>query len=381
MNTYIYRSIILVVLITCWTCSLVYGQTSLSLGVRYDTFADDRSPEGAGNELTIPFGAEYQGERLSLRIESAYSRAIVDHGTDPEAEIASMTDTLLAGSYLFPDLPVGVIVGVDVNLPTGKEQLRHIEQAAEAGERHDLWEVDDFGEGLNVGLNLGLVKELGPLNMGLNGAYIVKMEYNPTEEVSNDDFDPGDQALLSAVLRWKTAPWVKLETTMAYSYFFPEKTNGKEAFQEGEKITVGGQMHIQCQPIAILLGMQSMVQGKSKEIMGDTLRTESDNSNGAELFGWVDLLYRISPKLDLQVLGDIRNYGESDRKNVVTDLPFQGHRIRYAAGPGVTYLLNTNLSWNAVVKYFVMEQERDMTQEQDVTFQGMNISVGITYTF
>jgi hypothetical protein len=182
------------------------------------------------------------------------------------------------------------------------------------------------------------------------------------------------------VLTWKAASGIDVEGGMAYSHFFVEKTNGKDSYQEGGKVAFSGRVRVQRQPLDMVIGVQHMVQGKSKEIMGDTLKTEPDNSNGAERFGWVDLLYRISPTLDLHLLGDIRQYGESDRKNTVTGLPFQGRRIRYAAGPGVTYLLNDALSWHVVAKYFVMEQERDMTQDQDVTFRGMNISTGITYT-
>lgn len=382
MKTHGYVFLIVFFIMTfCSTSPLAYGETTVSTGVRYDTFTNDLSPEGTGTELTIPFGAIYKRDRLLLRLEAAYSRATVNSGADADANISSFSDTLLAGSYTFPDWPVGIIVGVNVNIPTGKEQLRRTEQAVEAGERHDLFEVDDFGEGLNIGLNLGLVKEFGSLNVGLNGAYIFKGQYDPTKDVSNDDFAPGDQALIFAALKWKANSWVEVGSIMTYSHFFPEKTNGQETYQEGGKMALGGHVRVQRQPIEIVVGLQNMVQGKSKEIMGDTLKNESENSNGSELFGWIDMIYRVSPKLDLQMLGDIRNYGESDRKNEVTGLRFNGHRFRYAIGPGVTYVVNDHFTWNAVAKYFVMEQERDVLLNQDVTFRGVNISVGVRYTF
>ncbi len=123
------------------------------------------------------------------------------------------------------------------------------------------------------------------------------------------------------------------------------------------------------------------MQGKNKELVGDTLETEPDNSNGNELFGWFDLTYRVSPKLDLQVLGDIRNYGESDRKSAANGLPFEGRRLRYAVGPGAMYVLNEHVSCNVLAKFFIMEQKRDMLLDQDVTFRGVNLSMGVTYTF
>lgn len=141
MKTHVYGLLIMFFIMTlCSTSALVYAETSVSLGVRYDTFSDDQSPKGTGTEVTFPVGAIYRQERWFLRIESAYSRASVDPGADVDAEISSFTDTLLAGSYMLPDLPVGVVVGLDVNVPTGKTRLDNTAQKAEAEERHDLYE-------------------------------------------------------------------------------------------------------------------------------------------------------------------------------------------------------------------------------------------------
>lgn len=381
MKTYMRVLLIIIALIVCNTGSFVYGETSISMGVRYDTFSDDQSPKGTGTELTIPFGAIYRRDRLLLRLEAAYSRANVDPGADATADIRSFTDTLLAGSYMFLNLPVGIVVGLDVNVPTGKERLGQTEQVAEAGERHDLFEVDNFGEGLNVGLNLGLVKKLGPLNLEVSGTYIFKQQYDPTREISGDDLDPGDQTLVFAMLQWKAASWCRMETMTAYSHSFPEKIDGRKSFQEGDKVLLGGTLRLRRHPLEFALGVQNMVQGKGKELVEGTLKTEPENSNNPELFGWFDLTYRVSAKLDLQMRGDIRHYGESDRKMELNGLPFEGERLRYAIGPGAMYLLNEHISCNVLAKFFLMEQKRDILLDQDVTFRGVNVSVGATYTF
>jgi hypothetical protein len=378
MKTYVYVLLILVVIMPS---PLAYGEMAVSMGVRYDTFSDDQSPEGTGTELTLPVGVLYKQERWLLRLEAAYSRARVDLDENTDADIRSFTDTLLAGSYMFLDLPVGIVVGLDVNVPSGKERLRQTEQPAEAGERHDLFEVDNFGEGLNVGLNLGLVKELGPLNLEVSGAYIFKQQYDPTREISGDDLNPGDQTLVFAMLHWKVASWCRVETMTAYSHSFPEKIDGRKSFQEGEKVLLGGTLRLRRHPLEFALGVQNMVQGKGKELVEDTLTTEPENSSNPELFGWFDLTYRVSAKLDLQMRGDIRHYGESDRKMELNGLPFEGERLRYAIGPGAMYLLNDHISCNMLAKFFLMEQKRDILLEQDVTYRGVNVSVGATYTF
>ena len=65
---------------------------------------------------------------------------------------------------------VGLIVG---KIEAGK---------AEAGDNNDLFEVDDFGQGLNIGASLGLAETFGPLSIAVNGKYRVNGAYDPTTD-------------------------------------------------------------------------------------------------------------------------------------------------------------------------------------------------------
>jgi hypothetical protein len=355
------------------------AEMSISVGARYDTFADPDFDEANGHEWTFPFGMRYQSERWLLRLETAYSLARVDYGLNPE--LASLTDTLLAASYIRSDWPVGVVLGVDVNLPTGQERLTRNEQIAEAGERHDLFEVDNFGEGLNVGLNLGLTKALGDVTFAVSGAYFVKGKYDPSSDISGDDLDPGDQIVVMAVTKWKIGAGVSAETTLAYVQVAADTLGGKETFQEGRKIMLAGTLSLQRPKFGVTVGMQNTFQDNNKELSDDALVTEAENSNGNELFGWWDLTYRLSSAVDIQVLGDWRLYGESDRKHDLNGLPFEGRRVRFSVGPAVLYLQNDHITWNGVVKYFSMDQHPDIRNEQTSALRGVNVSVGMTYTF
>lgn len=364
---------------------LTYGEFRLSTGLRYDAFADDHTPKTVGYETTLPLGLTYRWGRLLLTLDTALSSANVFPGDGADAQLSGLTNTRLSLSYGLPNLPVGMIVGLDLNLPTGKERLNDAQRTAEISENHDLFEIDDFGEGFNVEMSLGLAKQVSVFSLSLNGAYQVNGEYDPTQDFADDDLDPGDRLRMSSLLRWQAASWLDIETSVSYTHFSTDKIQGVKSFQEGEKFSLGTTLHIHTmlrKPVSVVAGFQQTLQAKNRVLDSEqNLRTEPENSNGREFFGMLDLLYHYSPRFTLRLLSDLRYYGESERKSAVNDLPIEGRRVRYAFGPGFIHQPHPRLAFNGLLKYFVLNQEQDVLWERETTFRGLNLAVGLTYTF
>lgn len=359
------------------------SQTAVSMSVRYDTFRDDRSSESQGDEITLPFGISYKNQRFLVSLESAYSSANVDWSNGEEGKLSSLTDTIMSASYshTFSGRPIALLFGLDMNLPTGKATLNATERRAEAGERNDLFEVDDFGEGLNIGPSIGFLYEFRKTSLTLNGAYIFYGEYDPTSDIPDDDLDPGDQLFLLGGLNWYAAYWVDIGTFLSYSYFTPDKIQGEEIFQDGQRLIIGGNARTRWEKGEASFNLQYVIQGKNKVPIDNTLQTENDNRNGDEFFGLLSLSYFATPDLTLRLLGDIRYYAESDYRDPDTSLLFSGKRVRYALGPGFRYRLNNHLSLNGLFKGFVMDQNRDVFVEDDVSYYGANLDIGFRYVF
>lgn len=206
-------------------------------------------------------------------------------------------------------------------------------------------------------------------------------KYDPTRDIPDDDLKPGDQILGIALFGWQISAQESLDASLTYSHFFPDKTNGEETYQLGDKVVLGADFYHEGDPIGVVVSVQGTIQGKNKELLKGKLRKEEKNSNGADLFGLVDVTYARSENLTLRLLGDIRYYGESDLKTDKGGLPYEGRRVRYAIGPGFMYRLNDHLSWNGLLKFHHMRRKADVIQDKDVTFQGLNLDVGLTYTF
>jgi hypothetical protein len=44
-------------------------------------------------------------------------------------------------------------------------------------------------------------------------------------------------------------------------------------------------------------------------------------------------------------------------------------------------VLNSHLTWQVGGRYFVLQQERDIALAQKTTYRGVNLAMGVTYTF
>jgi hypothetical protein len=55
--------------------------------------------------------------------------------------------------------------------------------------------------------------------------------------------------------------------------------------------------------------------------------------------------------------------------------------MRYAFGPGFSYTYDQHFSYHGLVKYFVLHQKPNVLLENEVTFHGISVGIGMTYTF
>lgn len=382
MKKWIQRALLWGLLLGYWGAyAPADGAVLVTTGIRCDAFAEERSGGAAGQEVTIPMGLVYDAERLSISVETAYSSVTLDAENTSKRSLAGLTDTLLSTSYTFVKLPVDLVMGLDINLPTGKENLSEAERRTEFGENNDLLEVDDFGQGLNMGLSLGVFRVFQRLQLGLTGAYIFNGEFDPTSEIANDDFDPGDQALLIALLDWQATSACQLVTFAAYTHFSPDTVQGDEIFQEGASFATGIDVRVDLYPLEFLVSVQDVIQGKNEELLGASLEPEPSNSNANTVYGLLDVMYVWSPELTLELLADVRYYAESERKIELSGRPYQGRRIRYAVGPGVIYDLNDRFSVNALAKYVNLNQEKGQFFDNDTTYHGLDLDFGLMYIF
>jgi hypothetical protein len=287
---------------------------------------------------------------------------------------------LVSVSYILPDLPVGLIFGADFNLPTGKENLATDQIRAELGDNNKLVEVDNFGDGFNLNVNAGLAKQFGQVGLALGASYIFRGEYDPTADTPDDDLNPGEEFALSSIISLEPTQTISLTGFIGYVISGIDQVNEQDSFREGNRLTLGADVVFNLEPYRLAFSLQDAFQAKSERLdVTTSLTAERETNNGDEFFASVNLGYELSKDLTLRAIADTRIFGDHDTNS--DSLFFEGGATRYSLGPGFSYQFIKNLYINGIIKYFNLKEKQDSTLQEDVTFEGFNLDLDMTYLF
>lgn len=362
-----------------------FCENSASLTLQYDAYTDDDSPETTGFEMSVPFQLMYARGPFAVTLQAAYARAEVSRSDDEEFTLSGVVDTFLSASYsyAFPNRKsTRIIVNLDLNLPTGEEQLDAEQTIAESELRGDLFRIDDFGEGLNAAGTIGLEQEFGGSTFGVYGGYTYYGQYDPRSDQTADEYDPGDEIFAGVLYEWKVNPRNRLQAYVGYSYFNADTVDEQDFLKIGDKLTIGAEAQAGLlENLDMSLALQYILQFESEEAIGGDLVKEPTNSNGDELFGALDLTYRFHPRFSAQLFSELRYYGESDRRREDLDLPYESRRVRYAVGSGLEYRVSPSVALRASGAYFYMDSDPNANVTVSRIYQGMNLDLGVRYAF
>ena len=368
-------------LVLGWSVS-AWAVLRVTTGMHVHWVRDDLKQDTQGTEIIIPLFLRYNiGRHISISLDTGYADAQVRYPNADDVKLAHLTDALLNVEYAVPGLPFNLSAGLTVNLPVGKERLSPDERRATLGENNDLFGVEQFGEGLNVGLSLVAVQVFDTFGLGLSGAYVTKGSYDVTQEIADDTFEPGDQFMLAGMLLWQPSETTHLSGMVAYSGFGVDRVNGEKDFQEGAGLGLSGELTYRYGAVDLSVAQQVVLPGKQREHIDGSLREEADNSVGITLKTSVGVSYSATAAVTVGLLGDVTYYGESERRYSENDLLYAGQRLRSTLGGELEVKVMRGLTWNNMARYLLMREAEDLHNDEDRNFEGLHLSSEITYVF
>ena len=172
-------------------------QWTLTSGVHLDAWsANGSSGQGNGYEVLVPLGIFYDTPTWGLSARGSVGSSQHDLDAVPSASMTGFTDTTVSGYYrLRLSGGTDIRFGLDMDLPTGVSRLKTRDLPAIQDE--DLVALQRFGEGFDVNPTVIVYHNFGDWGLGGGIGYLFAGEYDPTEDIPSDDFDPGDELSVS----------------------------------------------------------------------------------------------------------------------------------------------------------------------------------------
>ena len=346
-------------------------------GVNYD-WCDDNNDSKA-SQVYIPLRVESKIQQISVSVITGYASTHINPAGKESRSLNSLLDTKVNTSYeLSGNLPVDLLIGFDINLPTGKTALK--EEDLVLIMDPDLISINNFGEGLDINPTLVVTKEMGKWVGGIGLGYAWRGTYDYSAAVT--DFNPGDIINSSADIRYSFSPQMTGRFLGNIVFYGADKVDGKDFYREGNLLLLGIGLHYSRTKWDGDFTLRTIFRGKSEFQEGsEGIISEAKKSHGDEWIGDINLRYLLNDSITLKSSLQCRWISEND---YATDSNlFIGEREKFSLKLGASKIFMPNLDGEVMVKGFVIHDgERRFPEERgERDYKGGSLEVVLTTRF
>lgn len=354
-------------------------QWTLTSGIHLDAWsANGSSGQGNGYELLIPVGLFYDTPNWGLGARGSVGTSQHDLDAASGASMSGFTDTTVSGYYRLRVGGADIRFGLDMDLPTGVSSLKTRDLPAVQDE--DLVALQRFGEGFDVNPTVIVYKNFGDWGVGGGIGYLWTGEYDPTEDIPSDDFNPGNELTVNVLGDVFLGDVWRLVARVAYTHYSTDERGGIEVFREGDELDMGVSLEWRPEPWWAIVSVRDIYRFKAERLNAvGQLDEELQNSNGNEIRGAAAVGYIIDDIWTVRGTLDVRyvtanDYGTSDPL-------YDGGRFKIAVGPGMTWTYSRTLGVDASVRWFYLDAERSPTFPSGAKINGVHADMRVTYRF
>jgi hypothetical protein len=372
---------VLAVAVAAWLAAAPAGadQWSVQSGAHVDAWSADRkSGYGDGSEVLVPLGLWYDTPLWGFSLRGSYGTSERDPDGVSSRAITGFTDTTASGYFRLRVAETEIRLGLDLDLPTGVSRLKNRQFPAVQDE--DLVALQRFGEGLDVNPTVIVYRSFGTWGLGGGLGYLWTGEYDPTRGVANDDFDPGDELVVSVLGDVFLGDVWRLIGRISYTRYTADELGGIEVFRQGDEIDLGATVEWRPEPWWASATVRDIIRGKAERLSpAGQLIDEQQTGFGNEVRGNVTVGYILDETWSFRGMVDVRYVASNDYGS---GHPLHdGGRFKIAVGPGVTWSLGRTLAVDGSVRYFYLDAERSPIFPSGATINGVHADVRVTYRF
>lgn len=343
---------ILSVLPLLWCAGAHAAGLSFESGVQHEYWEDTR--DSSGTQTLVPLRIEWSGGDASVGLLTGAVRATLDTPGAADRSLTHTLDSKLNLSYVVVGkFPVDLLVGLDLNLPTGKTDL----SAADLALIRDpeIATITTFGEGVNINPTLSLAKEWGPWAAGLGVGYTVRRTYDVSSDAGLTDYDPGDILSLNALLQRECSRGYVARIFGKFSRFGEDRLRSADFFREGDYRMVGVGISRAGSAWEADVNLRGTFRGKAETLIGGSLAAEPERSRGDE---WsAEASVRHALRKDVSLSGSVRGLIVSENGYPAGASRHNGSKEKIALSVGCDRSFASGMAVGVGLKGFLMSEE------------------------
>ncbi|MGA1870925.1 MAG: hypothetical protein ACMUJM_20505 [bacterium] len=308
------------------------------------------SESAQGRQVYLPIQIVGEQRNFFFRMLTGYVSTKTESQEQEDRTVTDILDTKVNTSYeILEVMPVDIILGLDVNLPTGRTGLEPNHPLLDADP--DLLAIKGLGEGVNINPTITFATEWGRWVGGLGCGYLWRGKYDYSKEIK--EYDPGDIINLSAEIRYDYSSYWEPRLFSDYAYYFRD-TIGVKSSREGSLFVVGLGLHYDQLSWDSDISLQRLFRER-----GDISEHESP---GDEWIGELSYNYSLNDKTRLKSFLELLWHEDTVDKK------------KYSLKVRITRLLKARLEAGINMKGFLMRTE-------DEDFKGFSLGADVVKGF
>jgi len=234
-----------------------------------------RWSQGKGSEFSqfsVPVYARLMfGRKLSMAMRG--SQATASGGS--VQKLSGVTDTQLSFFYSAANF----IFNLGFNFPSGKRALTYDEFLTTSllSLNHYNFQTPSYGQGFNASPGFTWAWPLSrKFAVGLGATYQYKGKFKPLALL--DNYDPGDEILLTGGLDWRMGETAKFAVDLIYTLYGKDKIDTSVVFAAGNRLVTHAQFRQNFGFDEIFLFARYLSRGKNSLAVGGALLPEDKKS-------------------------------------------------------------------------------------------------------
>lgn len=345
-------AMILSVLPLLWCTGAHAAGLSVESGVQQEYWEDTRN--SSGSQTLVPLRIEWNKGDATIGLLTGVVHAALDSPGTTDPSLTHTLDTKLNLSYVLQGkLPVDLLVGMDLNLPSGKtdlsiSELRLIQDP-------EIVSITTFGEGVNINPTLSFAKEWGPWSAGAGVGYNIRRTYDFSSKAGLSDYDPGDILSLNTLLQRETSRGYVGRVFGKFSRFGKDRVHGADFFREGDYRMVGVGISRTGAAWEADVNLRGAFRGKTEILSGGSLATEPERSRADE---WsAEASARHALRKDVFLSGSVRGLIVAKNGYPEGTSRYNGSKEKIALSVGCDRRFASGMAAGVSLKGFLMTEE------------------------